>query len=118
LALSVGVRRIPSRYEYCKIETAIFRPAEERPAILIAGAISFGAAGIIFGVALRRLERYVGRVAELSGLFEIAAALFFVTVALSFVGYLALIPAEILEIILIYKVSEKMQQSERELKNV
>lgn len=78
----------------------------ERPVVLSGAAMAFGGIGIIFGLALRRLDKPLGRVAELAGIFEIIAACFFVTVVLSFIGLFILIPAELFEIICIFKVIE------------
>jgi hypothetical protein len=41
-----------------------------------------------------------------AGIFEIAAACFFLTIILSFVGHILLIPAELLEIVILYKAVE------------
>jgi transcriptional regulator with XRE-family HTH domain len=88
---------------------SVFYHSQEREFMLYGVSMCFGAMGIIYGVALRRLEKNVGRVAELAGIFEIIAGIFFLTVALFFVGFIALIPAELFEIILIFRVIESIR---------
>jgi transcriptional regulator with XRE-family HTH domain len=85
---------------------SIFYHPIEREALLISASVTFGFIGIIFGVALRRLERSLGRVAEFAGIIEIMAACFFVTIIFAFMGLIVQIPAVLLEIILIYKTME------------
>jgi transcriptional regulator with XRE-family HTH domain len=71
--------------------------------ILGAEAFTYGGIMIVYGVALRRLRPAVGSIAKYAGLFEIIAGCFFLTVALSFIGFFVLMPAELLEIIILYK---------------
>ena len=85
---------------------SIFYDPIDREAVLFSASITFGAVGIIFGIALRRLERSLGRVAEFAGIIEIMAACFFVTIIFGFMGLIVQIPAVLLEIILIYKTME------------
>ena len=88
---------------------SIFYDSFERQAVLSGISISFGGMGIIFGIALRRLDRSLGRTAELAGLFEIMAGCFFITVFFAFMGFIVQIPAILLEIILIYKTMETVK---------
>ena len=85
---------------------SIFYYPIEREAVLFGASITFGVVGIIFGVAVRRLERSLGRVAEFAGIIEIMAACFFVTIIFGFMGLIVQIPAVLLEVILIYKTME------------
>ena len=78
----------------------------EREAVLTATSVTFGGIGIVFGLALRRLDRSLGRLAEFAGIFEIMAALFFVTVFFAFMGFIVQIPAVLFEVILLYKTTE------------
>ncbi|WP_370086137.1 helix-turn-helix domain-containing protein [Ekhidna sp.] len=66
-------------------------------------SICVGAAGIVFGVALMRLQDGMGQLAKIAGITEIIAGFFFVVVILFLLGYLMLIPATIIEIILLFK---------------
>jgi len=85
---------------------SIFYHPIEREAVLVSASVTFGFIGIIFGVALRRLERSLGRVAEFAGIIEIMAACFFVTMIFAFMGLIVQTPAVLLEVILIYKTME------------
>lgn len=85
---------------------SIFYDPLEREAVLSSASVTFAFIGIIFGIALRRLERSLGRVAEFAGIIEIMAACFFVTIIFAFMGLIVQIPAVLLEIILIYKTVE------------
>ncbi len=69
-------------------------------------ALLFGAIGIVLGVGIFRLKEHVGAIAALAGIFEIIIALLFLTILGWFIALLLLIPAVILEIALLYKVSE------------
>ncbi|MEQ9467016.1 MAG: helix-turn-helix transcriptional regulator [Ekhidna sp.] len=69
-------------------------------------SICVGAVAIIFGVGLMRLQDGMGQLAKVAGGFEIAVGVFFVLVFLFWLGYLMLIPATILEIILLFKGME------------
>jgi transcriptional regulator with XRE-family HTH domain len=91
---------------------SIFYDSFERQAVLSAISVSFGGMGIIFGIALRRLDRSLGRTADFAGLFEIMAGCFFLTVFFAFMGFIVQIPAILLEIILIYKTMEIVKAKE------
>jgi hypothetical protein len=92
---------------------SIFYDSFERQAVLY-GSFRYrlGGMGIIFGIALRRLDRSLGRTAELAGLFEIMAGCFFITVFFAFMGFIVQIPAIVFEIILIYKTMETVKAKE------
>jgi transcriptional regulator with XRE-family HTH domain len=85
---------------------SIFYDSIEREFVMFGTALSFGGIGIIYGIALRRLDKSLGRAAELAGVFEFIAACFFLSVVLSFIGFIVQIPAELLEIIIIFKAIE------------
>jgi transcriptional regulator with XRE-family HTH domain len=85
---------------------SIFYNSIERQFILGAEALTFGGIGILFGVSLLRLNRSIGKVSLYAGIFEIIASCFFLTIILSFIGYIFLIPAELFEIIILFKASE------------
>jgi transcriptional regulator with XRE-family HTH domain len=91
---------------------SIFYDSIEREFILYGAALAYGVTGIIYGISLRRLEKSLGRIAELAAIFEIVAACFFLTVALAFVGDIIHIPAELFEIIIIFKVIEIIKAKE------
>lgn len=92
---------------------SVFYDSIEREAVLFGASLTYGAIGIIYGISLRRLDKPLGKIAELAGIFEIGAALLFLTVILAFVGFIIQIPAELLQIILIFKVIETIRNKER-----
>jgi transcriptional regulator with XRE-family HTH domain len=82
---------------------SIFYDSIERQFILGSEAIVFGCIGILYGISLLRLRKSVGAVSTYAGVFEILAGCFFLTLVLSFVGFIVLVPAELFEIIILYK---------------
>lgn len=95
---------------------SIFYESIEREFILGSEALTFGGIGILFGVSLLKLQKPLGQLAVIAGIFEIFAACFFLTIIFAFVGEIILIPAELLEIVILYKVLElvKSKQPENE----
>ena len=85
---------------------SVYNRTVEVESVMVGASLSFGAIGILFGISLAKLNHSLGVISLLAAAFEIIAAIFFLTVALSFVGFIVLIPAELLEIILIYKSVE------------
>jgi len=83
---------------------SIFYNSEEAEFMAVASAVTFGILGIIYGISLIRLKSSVGRISLYAGLLEIIGGCFLLTVALAFVGLLIYIPAELFEIIIIFKV--------------
>lgn len=92
---------------------SIFYDTFDREVVLMGASLTYGAIGIIYGISLTRLEQSLGTFAKLAGILEIIAACFFLTVVLFFVGFIIQIPAELFEIILIFKAIEviKVKQS-------
>jgi transcriptional regulator with XRE-family HTH domain len=86
-----------------------------RDAVLMGAALTYGVIGIVYGVALMRLKGPLGRGATYAGFFELVAAGFFLSVALSFLGFIAQLPAEMLEILLLYKAIGLLKGREKEM---
>jgi len=82
---------------------SVFYDSVEREFMLGAEALTFGAIGIVYGMALFRLKDKIGDAARFAGIFEILTAIFFLTVVLAFVGLILEIPVNILEIVILYK---------------
>lgn len=74
-----------------------------------AESLLYGAVLLIFGVSLLRLQRALGNLAIFAGLSVIMAGGLFLTVILGFLGGIVLIPAELFEIVIIYKVAENIR---------
>ncbi len=85
---------------------SLFYDSIEREFILGAQALTFGGIGILYGISLMKLQRSFGNVPVVAGIFEIFAGCFFLTIILAFVGHIMLIPAELLEIVILYKAVE------------
>ncbi|MEO9485432.1 MAG: helix-turn-helix transcriptional regulator [Ekhidna sp.] len=66
-------------------------------------SISYGALTIVFGIGLMRLQDGMGQLAKIAGILELLAGFFFAVVILFFLGYMVLVPAIIIEIVLLYK---------------
>ncbi len=71
-----------------------------------ASALTFGIISIIYGASLLRLQRSTGSAATVAGIVEIIAGCFLLTIILAFIGLILYLPAEIIEIIIIFKVIE------------
>jgi hypothetical protein len=85
---------------------SLFYESVEREFIPGARALIFGGTGILYGLSLIRLQRSLGHVPVIAGIFEIAASCFFLTIILSFVGHIMLIPVELPEIVILCKAVE------------
>ncbi len=83
--------------------------------ILGTQAASYGVIGIIFGVAVLRLQNAVGNIASITGVFELITYGFLLTIVLAIVGFVLLNPTIILEIILLYKVTQIVKAKQKEL---
>jgi len=75
-------------------------------------AILFGALSIVFGVALIRLQDSMGELSRVAGILEIVVGCMLVTVVLFFVTYVILIPAVVVEILVLYRGYEYLSRSE------
>jgi len=93
---------------------SIYYDAIERQYVLGSEAVVFGCIGIIYGISLRRLRKSVGSVASYAGGFEILAGCFFLTVVLSFMGFIVLVPAELFNILTLYKAVDLIKSKQEE----
>lgn len=96
---------------------SVFEDISADEFLLIKGseAVIFGGVELIFGIALFRLNSNLGSVPKLAGIFEIIAGVFFITFILAFLGLVVLIPATILEIILLYKAYDILNKGDQEI---
>lgn len=74
--------------------------------VLITQSIFFGIGGFILGFALLQWKAPLGIIPKIAGGFELGAGVMFVLVFMAWLGYLFMMPAIILEIILLYKIAE------------
>ncbi|CAM1374580.1 helix-turn-helix domain-containing protein [Tenacibaculum xiamenense] len=76
---------------------------------MAAKVITFGCVGVIFGIGIIGLRKHIGDLAIVAGVLEIIAGIFFATVILAIAGAFALIPLEIIEIVILYKIASKLK---------
>lgn len=73
-------------------------------------AVFFGIAGFIQGYALIKLTKSLGTIATVTGGLIIASAVLFIVIFMSWLGAIFLIPATILQIILLFKVADLLKE--------
>ena len=76
---------------------------------MAAKVITFGCVGVIFGIGIIGLRQHIGDLAIAAGVLEIIAGIFFATVILAIAGAFALIPLELIEIVILYKIASKLK---------
>ena len=81
--------------------------------VLGAMGITFGILGFIFGISIIRLRKPLGELALVTGVLQIIAGFFFLTLIFAFVGLILLIPVELFQIILIFKSIEQLKSSKQ-----
>jgi transcriptional regulator with XRE-family HTH domain len=74
-------------------------------------ALIFGALSIVFGVSLIRLQDGMGELARIAGILEIVMGCMLVTVVLFFITYVIMIPATVVEILILYRGYEYLSRS-------
>jgi len=75
--------------------------------VLISKAFTIGIIMIVFGVGILRLK-HLGDLSKATGILEIITGICFATFFLSVIGLIALLPLELLELLLLYKASSKI----------
>jgi transcriptional regulator with XRE-family HTH domain len=75
-------------------------------------ALLFGTLSIVFGIALIRLQDSMGELSRVAGVLEIATGCFLITVVLFFVSYVIMIPAVVVEILVLYRGYEYLSRPE------
>lgn len=75
-------------------------------------SVVVGALTLIFGIALIRLQDGMGELSRAAGVLEIIAGAAFVTVVLFFIGYVVMVPAVIVEMLVLYRGYEYLSKSE------
>ncbi len=78
--------------------------------ISISEGITFGGTSILFGIALIRLQKSMGKISGYAGVLEMILGASFVTVIFFLIGFALMIPAIVLEVILLYKGYEFLKQ--------
>lgn len=74
-------------------------------------AVLGGALSIVFGVALIRLQDGMGELSRVAGILEILMGCTLITVVLFFISYILLVPAVVVEILVLYRGYEYLSRS-------
>jgi transcriptional regulator with XRE-family HTH domain len=69
----------------------------EKEYVMGGASLTFGSICIVHGIALIRLKKLVGGVANYAGVFEIISGCFLITVVVSFVGFILSLPVELIQ---------------------
>ncbi len=77
--------------------------------ILGAQSISYGIIGILLGISVLRLQKSLGTIATVTGIFEIITYGLMTTIILAIVGLFLISPMLILEVILLYKITAMLK---------
>lgn len=93
---------------------SIFSHSVEGGFVVGASALTFGIISILYGISLMRLKSSLGNIPVYAGLLEIIAGFFLFTIMLAFIGLIIYIPAELLQIIIIFKVIEVIKSRQKE----
>ena len=75
-------------------------------------AVLLGALSIVFGVSLIRLQDGMGELSRIAGILEIVSGCMLVTVVLFFISYVIMVPAVVVEILVLYRGYEYLSRSE------
>lgn len=75
-------------------------------------ALLFGTLSIVFGIALIRLQDSMGELSRVAGVLEIVMGCFLITVVLFFISYVIMIPAVVIEILVLYRGYEYLSRPE------
>lgn len=78
---------------------------------LIGKSIMYGFTALVFGIGLLRIEEVSGRAAIVGGFIEIAIGILFISVILFMGGLILLVPAEIIEIYILFKYVSRVSNS-------
>lgn len=85
--------------------------SEEMWFAYIPAAVITGSLTIVYGVALLRLQDGMGELSRVAGILEIIVGCALITVIFFFISYVVMIPATIIEILLLYRGYEYLSKS-------
>lgn len=78
-----------------------------------AAAVIMGCISVVLGVGLIRLQDGMGELARVAGFLELAAGATLITVVLFFISYIIMIPAVLVECMLLYRGYEYFSRTEQ-----
>lgn len=88
---------------------SVFNTSLEMVVVLLAESITFGALGVLFGIAILKSRTILGNIGLASGILELLLAGCFLTVVLSPLALFLFFPAVILEVLVLYKVASMVK---------
>lgn len=94
------------------ISTLWVRDAERLLLPYTTASVILGSLTLIFGIGLIRLQDGMGELSRAAGILEIIVGSALITVVLFFIGYVVMIPAVIVEILVLYRGYEYLSKSE------
>jgi len=75
-------------------------------------AVLGGALTIVYGIALIRLQDGMGELSRIAGILEIIIGCTLITVVLFFISYIVMVPAVVVEILVLYRGYEYLSRSD------
>ena len=88
---------------------ALYSDFINQATLVVAYSVSIGIVGILFGVAILKLQQVNSTLANICGIGQILASFLMCTVIFSWLGYLIMTPVIILEIVLLYQAKTKVE---------
>jgi transcriptional regulator with XRE-family HTH domain len=92
-------------YYTLDIASLFYKPLNDG-SILIIESFSIGIVGVLMGIAMLRFQKALGTIAIVTGIFEIVTYALFTSVIFALGGFLMLTVTIILEIIILYKITQ------------
>jgi len=83
--------------------------------VIATHSIFFGIANFLLGLALLRTAKVLGTVASVTGGLTIGAAVMFILIFMSWLGYIFLIPITFLQIIILFKMEGLLVEKQKQL---
>lgn len=107
--LMIGSMSIMEFYDVVSLYSAF----TEEEFLMIKGieGVAFAGIDIAFGIALFKLAKHMGDVAKIASILHLIAGFCFLTFILGILGLFILLPATILEIIVVFKLYDQVSKS-------
>ena len=94
------------------ISTLWAEDAERFGLAYMLASVLIGTLSLVFGIGLLRLQDGMGELSRVAGVLEIIIGCALITVILFFIGHVVMIPAIVVEIILLYRGYEYLSKAE------
>lgn len=89
---------------------SFFNEILEFEVLVLVEAITWGTLGILFGVSIIKSPKIMRPLNFFAGGIEVLASFFLLTVVLSLLGWILQLPAVILEVLFLYRVSQRVKR--------